>query len=235
MSRKEKIIRIVVGVALLCIAILLVGFLVWFLWLSKPKPDSDAEKVPETTADQNSFSNGAQQNSLQMERFVSSMSNNLVRFSGELSGLVSSNQTVMSGMLQALSAEMATNNAAIRSEIPEIVEKEVAKAMEPFQRFLTNPPPMQTVVTQFATCPPLVAAKTSPAPPVAVVTPTAVTNSNLLVVNLPPPPVPPQPQPVVTATPPPVVFENHNTMVVVGGNATASTNTAPPYWMRKLW
>lgn len=170
----------------------------------------------------------------EMKALIADMGNDQAKASGKLS----SNQTVMSEMLQSLatktasnnavnrkvmsdlSFEMASNNIAIRAQIPEIVKKEVSKAMEPFQWLLTNP---QTVVTQQIV--------TTPQPVVAVTQitqPVVYTNNNTTVVNLPSPPPQPQPQLVVL---------NKNT-VVIGLPSQLSQQpamTKPPYWLRDLW
>ena len=157
----------------------------------------------------------------------------LVQASNGLRELVSSNQVVASRQMETLSATIASNNAAIRVETRALVDESVAKAMEPFQKLLTNPP---------SHCPPPVAAKASPTPPpvaaaapapVTAMAPSGVTNSNTLVVNNPPP----QPQPVAVSTAERWVLQNNNMVVVGGGppSVTITTNPPQPYWLRDLF
>ena len=215
-------------ILIVVIGIMLGGFSIWWFW---PSSESDAKKkpIPEAITDQKALSNGVFQISRQMERVASGMSNNLVKLSGELSELVASNQIVMSQRLDNLSVEVASNYTAIRAEIPGIVERsveeKVAKAMEPFQKLLTNPPP--PVQTQAVTLLPAV----------------ICTNNNMTVVNIPPPPPQPaQPQSSVATTTvpqPSVMFQNNNTMVIGGPPGVIITTTnavlTQPYWMRRLW
>jgi len=106
---------------------------------------------------------------------------------GELRGLIGSNQVAVASMaekLESFSAETASNNAAItsiRAEVPGIVAKEVARALEPLKvrGLIKSPPPP---APQAVATPPPVVTKTVAQPvPIPVIRQGGMFNKNVLV------------------------------------------------------
>ncbi|OGI67852.1 hypothetical protein A2738_03155 [Candidatus Nomurabacteria bacterium RIFCSPHIGHO2_01_FULL_42_15] len=190
---------------------------------------------------ENVMSNNLAKTSCELRKLVSeattSMSDNLARTTGELNaivGLVSSNQVLLSARMRDLGSEMAADNAAIRAEIPDlvnvIVTEKLLQAMEPFRRLLTltNVPPAPVVP-----CPAAVTKATATPTAIAGTSPSGVTNNNLLVVNN----VLPAQSAARAYTSPAqgLVIHNNNTLVVHDRQLPPHPPGEKPYWMRDLF
>lgn len=172
----------------ICGVSLVLGFLVWGLTSYWNKTTPTPKALSNITA------------LAELKALVAEMGTNQAKYSSELAELVKSNQVVVS--------EMVTT---IRAEIPGLVEKEVARAMDPFQRLLalTNSAPPPTPVVAPAK-PPVVMINNSNMVTTQAVErvesfPTVVINNQNWMGSSssgPPPPPPPQPQPQKGAKPP---------------------------------